>query len=345
MKNILLLVATIFLSSFSNAQLKVTDLPVFYNNIDGNHIRSVDLIAGEEAPIVIYTTYLRPGVHCKKWNGSNWVTFGEFPEIKDRGFVDIENNNGYKALVQAGNIWSVYELDEKAMKWNKVSSIDFKEESLLSEPTLTFNNGNPVIYEQHYRTKELHIFSQKGTEIKALNLDGKDRIDSYFKYFYSDKNNESVMAWINNKDVLEIFFVDSEGESKKSIKGFKKKDVKEIVELKEHNGKYFLFWLDKSWDLRCSEYFPALSKWVEVVNQEKLGMISYNVANDNSLISVSRESELCVYNKYNGKSWEKGEILGTEKTEKNKMLKLIKIKGTNYYLSSDLDGNCVIRKY
>ncbi|MCH2043799.1 MAG: hypothetical protein MK212_06620 [Saprospiraceae bacterium] len=344
MKTKLLMFVIGLIASSICAQIQTTDLPSFYNKSDGM-IRSVDLGAHHGNPVVIYTTYLRKGVHCKKWNGAEWEILGEFPEIKDRGYVNIEDQNGLKALVQSGENWLIYELDETTQKWTKQASIDLSGNEVLSDPTFVFNNGNPFVYEHHYRTGELNIFAKKGDKIEEVSLDNKDRISYTFFYTYSTTLHSSIMGWLDEGRKPEIYFVNEESESSKKIKGINKKEVSEIIDLREYQGDLYLFWLNKSWDLRCGKYNVDLDKWEIIENAESMEAIGYTCSNDLSFLSIDRDSKLCVYNKFNGKNWEKGETLGTSQTELNKELMLIKIGDSNYWLAHDLEGNCRIRKF
>lgn len=330
---------------FVNAQITTETLPSFYNTYEGNKVRSVDMISSGDSPVVLYTTYEFNGVHCKEWNGKEWKAFGSFPEIKERGFVNLEMyKGGYYAIIQEGSIWSLFKLNQDEMSWDRLASLDDSSDHFLSRPELAFNNGNPVIYEQHYASKELRIFSLQGEQLEPLILSDLDKIASDFVYDYDETLNASMMTWLNQKGHLEMYFVNAQSEVSNQMKGLDKKDVSSPLGFRTINNEIYFFWLKKNYQLACAQLDEEKNEWV-ISESASFGHLNYQFSNDDSMISVDRDSQLPVFNRIENEGWAKDTTVGKKKIESNKTIRLVLADESFFMLAFDLEGNTIVQTF
>jgi hypothetical protein len=348
MKNTVIALSLISISAIG--QSSIEKLPSFYDQTEGNKIIGVDMESNGVEPIVLYTTYNHNEVNCKMWDGQEWVAFGVFPSVKNRGQVNLElhNRNGY-ALLQGGDGWSLYEKKKGSEKWEVFGTPNFAGTSDLSHPTLTFIEGNPVIYERHYREDRVDMFKYQNGEI--LNLKAVSQFTDVNDDFTMVSNTEDqmIMGWTTaDKGDLQLFEINKSGDetSQKTItKGLKTKEVKRIQDLFYHKGTLYLYYLNSSWELKVGKYNRSTAKWEMMDSGSTIDGLGFYQANDLSFVTKSRDNDLPVFYKYNGSSWAKEVEIGKEKIFHGLEVKLAEALGEYYLLNFNAKGETLVQKF
>ncbi len=348
MKTLTIVASLVSLSLF--AQTNIEKLPSFYDQSEGNKVISVDMVGDGIDPIVLYTTYNHNEIKCKTWDGQEWVAYGAFPAIEKRGYVNIElyKGNAY-ALVQAGEGWSLFERKNNSEKWVVFGNAEFAESSVFATPTLTFIEGNPIVYERHYREDKVTMYKYQNG--KFYNLAGVGQLTDVSDDFrmVSNQDDKMVMAWTtSDKGDLKLFEINKSGEetTEKTItKGLKTKEIKEIQDLFYHKGSLFLYYLNSSWELQVAKYNESSAKWEMNKTTEVIDGLGFYQANDLSFVSKSRENDLPVFYKYNVTTWAPGIEVGTEKIFHGREVKLAEGLGEYYLLNFNAKGGTIIQKF
>lgn len=348
MKNITIIASLVSFSMFG--QTSVEKLPSFYDQSEGNKVIAVDMVGDGIDPIVLYTTYNHNEVNCKTWDGQDWVAYGTFPAVKNRGQVNLElyKGNAY-ALVQGGEGWSLYEKKSDSQSWKVFGQANFAGSSDFSQPTLTFIEGNPVVYERHYREDKVDMYKYQNG--KFYNLAGVGQLTDVSDDFrmVSNQDDKMVMAWTtSDKGELQLVELNKTGEetAQKTItKGLKTKEVKEVQDLFYYKGSLYLYYFNSGWELMVAKYNDSDSKWEMNKATEKIDGLGFYQANDLSFVTKSRDNDLPVFYKYNGKNWLAGKEIGTEKIFHGREVRLAEGLGEYYLLNFNAKGETLIQKF
>lgn len=337
----------LFFGSFS-AQTESKELPLFYSDYQDNQVYSVDMTSGGQGPIVIYTTSFENGVHVKQWKDKEWTDFGNFPEVVERGFVAIEYTllgGAYYALVQDGLTWMI--LKKEDSEWKDYSKVTFHPDSVyFSHPTLSFIGEEPYVYERHYRTQELHMYENRNGVLVKQQLPHKDKVTSSFAAFRNGA--DFIGAYTTYARGFKGFNYHAWGTSMKMdnlSKGVDKKDVAEVLSLEEYNGKIYLHWLDKSWDLHTAYYYEYKNMWSELEHDDPTNGLGHYFADDQSYVTKSRDNDMPIFHKFDGKKWLKGEEIGSTKIFHGRNVELVYGGFSSYYLLQfDPQGKCIVQE-
>ena len=342
MKNITIIASLISCSFF--AQTNIEKLPSFYDQSEGNKIVSVDMIGDGIEPYVIYTTFNHNDVKCKVWDGQDWTTFGVFPKLDNRGVVKIaKNKNDFYALAQTQNSWSVFKKegdDWKAFGGDLIGAKD------LSDPVFTFIDEVPVIYEVHYRNRNVIAYTYKGGKFQNITsiLAGLGEVSSDF-VMAGEKVDQMVLAFTQSGEKPQIFDIEysgSEATEESITKGLKVKDLNTIEALFYSKGKLRMFYFNNSWELQAAIFDKSSKKWEIIGQTEVIDELGFYLANDLSFVSKDRDSDLPVFYKYNGKNWNKGIEIGSEKIYQGREVLLAEGLGQYYLLHFDGSGEKTI---
>lgn len=348
-KTIVSLLALFFVSSVL-AQIKVEKLPRFYDNTWDNKIISADMASNGIEPVVLYTTYNKKAIKAKMWDGQEWVEYGKFPEVNNRGTVHLEYyKKSFYALVQTGEGWCIFKRKDEKSDWELYGNANFASVHEFGNPHLIFIEDNPVIFEQDLSTKKVTCYKyQNGTYLKAGIFNELKHVNDDFTMI-SKKDDHMVFGWTSiENESLHIFEVEKQaGETKqKSItKGLKAREVKEIVKLFYDKGRLKIYYLGDGYALKIAVFNDTKQKWSHIETSQQISDLGFYFAKDGAMITKSRENDLPVFYNYTGNDdWKKGETIGTTKLVQGLPVMLEEALDEHYLLNFTADGDCVVQK-
>lgn len=297
-------------------------------------------------PTVIYTTSFKNGVHCKQWNGKEWVSFGTFPEVKERGFVAIKHHflsQAFYALVQDGMSWKVFK--KEVDQWEVISEMILSTRLFVS-PTLSFIDSIPYIYEQHHSTREINMYVDQNGILQPTTIAGKEQVASDFRMHRNSMEYYGAYLSKNNRfRSFKVYKWGTKTKSKKIKKGVNKKEVEKIIDLMEYNSKLYIHWLDQSWNLHSAVYNEYKDHWKEITQQDSSDGLGFYFTSNQSYVTKSKTNDLPVFFEFDGKKWKSGVQIGDTKIFHGSTVRLVEGLGASYYLLNCTEGgDCVVQE-
>jgi hypothetical protein len=344
-------ITAFFVSLVILGQNEVTELPTFYDKSDGNKVSSADMTTNGANPVILFSTVKGKGTMCKQWDGTSWNLFGKFPETENGGIVKLSSNNGtYYALIGESKGWSMFTKNSTSDNWTLLGEKFFAPDTAFYNPTINFNAGNLMIYEHHYKTRKLVMYTLQKAKIIPLtsvmnNLENE--IGSEFHYV-SLPTEESLMCWKKPKSYkLKVSRINSDNGASSTVKmnkGLRKMDILKVKNLAFYKDQYYLAFLDTRFVLHLAIYRKDYKKWEEVELTERMSQHGANFADDLSCIATSKSTQQPIFYHFSAGSWTTGVELDAPPIVITRTIKLSKTDGGYFLFYFNKNDDCGVQR-
>ena len=228
--------------------------------------------------------------------------------------------------------------------WNKFGELIPKSKFDFSSPNISVSSvGGVLLYEKHYRVNGKFMVAALNMETRKTEKISVDQ----FNGLYTDLNaffikGESFITLETDKGLVlgryEGGVATEDSFMKKSV-AKKSSNVRDVF----YDGSHFVMIHDVDGKIAQSKFIESKQKW-ETVIEEDSDVDGDHYLSDHSIVEFNVPNPTPLLHRYNGKSWNKAEVIGSKEVYGCYKYEIVKC-GDTFYHAYELNSGLVIESF